>query len=244
MSAFALHLDARRGTALFYSSAPSTRLARSWATTVNIALDGALEVETAQGSAKGSVIVTAAGVERRSRSTGPVLTLLLDGDDHRAAWQPFHSRGPVVLGPSTSAWRLGDLAVPLLAKRPALAAEALRRVAALLPLGRAPLADERVEQLLTMLRQRDVLERPLQSAARTLGVTPSHLSERFARIVGLPLRRWVLWERTRRSLQRLDTGSGVAAAYHAGFADQPHMVRTYAQHFSYTPGDLQRLLTR
>ncbi|MDX2010196.1 MAG: helix-turn-helix domain-containing protein [Myxococcaceae bacterium] len=242
--AYALHLDATRGAALFYSSSPSTRVARSWATTLNIALDKDLEVETSQGRVRGRVVVTPAGVERRSTSRGPVLTLLLDGDDHRAAWQPFRERGPVALGATSAAWRLGELSRELLSKRASVAVDALGRVTALLPIGRAPLADDRLEQLLGELRLSEGLERPLQAAAHRLGLTPAHLSDRFARIVGLPLKRWLLWERTRRSLRRLDTGSGVSAAFEAGFADQPHMVRTFSRQFAYTPGVLQRALSR
>jgi AraC-like DNA-binding protein len=240
----ALQLDVQHGTALLYSSAESTRESRAWATTLNIALEGTIEVETADGRVRGRVVLTPAGLERRSTSRGPVLTVLLDGDDHRASWQPFQSRAPVKLDAHRAAWRVADLADSLCRGRRLPGADVLQALSGLLPVGRCAVPDERLEHLLRELRRADTLDRPLKTAARSLGLTPEWLSERFSQVVGLPLKRWVLWERTRRSLARLSADSGASMALDAGFADQAHMVRTFSRQLAYTPGALQRAARR
>lgn len=239
-----LHLAPPQGLALLLSNGSSTRHAQGWVWTINLALEGTIEVETPAGRARGAVVITGPGVERRSSARGPVLTLLLDGDDHRASRDAFSTSAPTMLEPSPSSWRLMSLADALANRRALDGAEVLGRASRVVPTGTSPLKDPRLDQLLEELRRAESLSRPLQPLARRLGLTAPYLSERFVEVVGLPLKRWLLWERTRRSLRRLATDGGGAAAAAAGFADQAHMVRTFSKLFGYTPGTLQRAVRR
>ncbi len=239
-----LGVHADEGLAVLVSTQSSTRRAEMWATTLNVALDGDIEVETAHGRARGRVVLSPPGLARESRSRGPVLTVLLDADDHRAAWCGGVGRGPIALATGVASSQLATVAEQLWRGAPLSGPEVLRRTAAVVGTGGARYADPRIARLVDELRRAPTLGRPLQSEARALGLTPEYLSERFAQVVGVPLRRWLLWERARRALPLLATVAGTQAAHEAGFSDQAHMVRSFARFFGYTPGSLRRAARR
>lgn len=216
-----------------------------WCTTLNIALEGRLEVVHSLGVSRGQVVVTPPGVERLSRARGPVLTVLLDADEHRATAQAIRAEErPFSLRPAGLVALASDVAGRWQDNPGTVVAEALALVARVLPTGEAPLRDPRLAGVLKRLADPARPPPRLHELARELRVTPGHLSDRFARVVGLPLKSWLLWQRVRHSLALLGAGPMATIAADAGFADQPHMGRTFSRMFSYTPAALGRALGR
>ena len=170
-----------------------------------------------------------------------MLTVLLDADVHRAAHHELQRSRSFVVGDASMRSNAADLATawnPLLMPR----AEALAQ--RLVPLGDAHLSDPRIAHAMERLQFEDLGPRPLQTLAHEARLSPSHFSELFSQVVGLPLKRWLLWQRVRRSLALLATHqlhAGRAAA-DAGFTDQAHMTRTFSGLLGYTPGALANAL--
>ena len=97
-----------------------------------------------------------------------------------------------------------------------------------------------------MVQARAVLpERvPLAEIARRVGVAPTTLSRRFTQVVGVPWRRWVLSERLLMAADALATGANLTeAAHRSGFADSPHLTRTFRRMFGIAPSDLTAVAT-
>ncbi len=78
------------------------------------------------------------------------------------------------------------------------------------------------------------LSHPELAAAAQL--SPSRLSHLFREQLGIPVRRFVLWERLRAAALALSNGgTATQAAHRAGFADSAHFTRTLTQAFGVTP---------
>jgi AraC-like DNA-binding protein len=78
------------------------------------------------------------------------------------------------------------------------------------------------------------LRHPDLSAAVQL--SPSRLSHLFREQLGIPVRRYVLWERLRVAAIALSQGgTATQAAHRAGFADSAHFTRTLTRAFGVTP---------
>ena len=72
--------------------------------------------------------------------------------------------------------------------------------------------------------------------AAAVRLSPSRLSHLFREQLGIPARRFVLWERRRAAAIALSNGgTATQAAYRAGFADSAHFTRTLSQAFGVTP---------
>ncbi len=99
--------------------------------------------------------------------------------------------------------------------------------------------DPRVERVLRAIR--DSTEP--QSLARLSSIaclSPDRLSHLFAQQVGLSIKRYALWSKVRRSVQRF-SGAGrrlTDAALDSGFTDAAHMSRTFQSYFGLPPSFL------
>ena len=79
----------------------------------------------------------------------------------------------------------------------------------------------------------------LADLARVVHLSPSRFAHRFSRAVGIPVRRWLLWERLRLAARSLASGSTITDAAHAsGFADGSHLNRTFRRMFGVAPSDV------
>lgn len=104
-------------------------------------------------------------------------------------------------------------------------------------LGRLPLdlpaapADARLERLKALARAAEGTVRLTELAGR-VGLSPSRLTHLFTRSEGIPFKRWLLWDRLLRTVDRLAVGDDLTTAAHtAGFADSAHFSRSFRAHF-------------
>ncbi|WOF73340.1 AraC family transcriptional regulator [Parvibaculaceae bacterium PLY_AMNH_Bact1] len=78
---------------------------------------------------------------------------------------------------------------------------------------------------------------PLATVAEHCGLSESRLRALASDELQLPLSKWVLWRKLRRSAEELAAGGDLAsAALAGGFADQAHFTRTMKNLIGLTPG--------
>lgn len=76
----------------------------------------------------------------------------------------------------------------------------------------------------------------LADAARAAGLSPTRLTHVFAREVGIPFRRFVLWARIKHAVRATQRGANATeAALDAGFSDSAHLSRTFRAMFGLPP---------
>ena len=100
----------------------------------------------------------------------------------------------------------------------------------------APVLHSAVRKTLALLEQS--LDDPprLDELARRAGVSSTRLVHLFRAQVGLPVRRYILWLRIKRATEAVARGASLTeAAYAAGFADGPHLSRTFRAMFGTNP---------
>ena len=103
----------------------------------------------------------------------------------------------------------------------------------------------RVARVIAMLAERTDAPVSLVALARTVGVSPSHLSRTFRTTVGMPLRAYVVQlrvERARRILERSPSSTMTEVALEAGFYDLPHFDKVFRDRFGMSPSDFARRL--
>ncbi|WP_338868787.1 AraC family transcriptional regulator [Myxococcus stipitatus] len=210
---------------------------QQWGTAILFGLEGPVTVLHAGGSTQGRIVVVPGDVPHVTRSPGPLASVVLDADVHRATLQalagrqPFAMESPSVLARVTTWVEPGQAGV---------AHGVLCAVQALFPTGAAPLGDGRIARLLDMLGQDESL--PLPVLAARLKLSAGHVSTLFHSKVGIALRRWLLWRRLLRAVPLLRAGSLAQSAAMSGFADQAHLTRTCVRFAGYTPRHLAEAL--
>ncbi|MCW2915072.1 MAG: hypothetical protein JWN52_3140 [Actinomycetia bacterium] len=107
--------------------------------------------------------------------------------------------------------------------------------------GHADLADRAREAILAD----DPDSADLVRLARTLRVSPAHLSRTFRGHVGMTVSRYRNRVRVSRVLARIEEGETDLAglAWSVGFADQAHLSRTVRAELGYSPRHLRRLFS-
>lgn len=86
----------------------------------------------------------------------------------------------------------------------------------------------------------------VRELAEQAGVHPVYLTRVFRTARGRSIREHFQATRVARAAEMLtrDDGSIAATAMRAGFADQPHLCRSFKAHFGVTPGEYQKLTKR
>ncbi len=115
-----------------------------------------------------------------------------------------------------------------------LLSEVLRPIAG----GRQPEIgiDRRVARVVEIVRSNRYRRGWLQELAAAVSLSPSRLEHLFTFEIGLPLRRYVLWQRLRLAAQELAAGASVTETAHAsGFSDTAHLSRTFRRMLGFTP---------
>jgi transcriptional regulator GlxA family with amidase domain len=104
---------------------------------------------------------------------------------------------------------------------------------------RHPVLDGRILDAVKIVQSS--IDRPirLKQLAQSVNVSTSWLSHQFSREIGVPLRRYVLWQRLRRALEISLAGATLTdAAHSAGFSDAAHLSRTFRATFGISPSFL------
>jgi len=106
-----------------------------------------------------------------------------------------------------------------------------------------PVLHPAVRALLERLRKSGVEDdTSLEGLARAVGLSPSRLMHVFTESIGLPLRPYLAWLRVQRSACAILGGASVTEAAHvAGFADAPHLSRTFKRALGFPPSALWRM---
>lgn len=117
----------------------------------------------------------------------------------------------------------------------------------LIPAG--ALAEENNQALSALIRnvlayiEASLTEVPtLVDAAARVHLSPSRLTHRFTEEVGIPFKRYVLWARLRRMVERVEGGHSLtSAALEAGFSDSSHLTRVFRENFGLPPSILLQM---
>ena len=87
--------------------------------------------------------------------------------------------------------------------------------------------DSRVNAALSFLRESPQLYGSLEALAEKVHLSPSRFAHVFKAVVGVPVRRYVLWMKMRRALDLAIAGDSLTtAALSSGFSDSAHLSRT------------------
>ena len=118
------------------------------------------------------------------------------------------------------------------------AATILEEVVRILGRGRrsVPAIDPRMARVLEVLAATPDRRLPLAEIAASVSLSPSRVAHLFSETVGIPPRRYLLWLRLRDAVCELTAGASITDAAHAaGFADAPHLDRTFRRMLGFTP---------
>ncbi len=103
--------------------------------------------------------------------------------------------------------------------------------------------DPRVQQTIEIIKEQQKQDdkSSLEQLAAAVYLSPSRLMHLFREQLGLPIRRYILWQRMLNALQEMAQGGSLTeAAHNAGFADSAHMTRTFRMMFGIAPSELFR----
>lgn len=176
-------------------------------------------------------------------SRRPVLFLWIDPESRTA--RRLRAHFDTGLGPLPDDL-LGPLQEQLLRQAlPPAGCEEARRLAALMqqtldPGAAAPLVDPRIDEVIRLIRARRAGALPsVDELAEAVFLSPSRLMHLFREQIGLPIRRYGLWQRMLLALRYMAGGTPLTQAAHAaGFADAAHLTRTFRAMFGVTPSNL------
>jgi AraC-like DNA-binding protein len=102
--------------------------------------------------------------------------------------------------------------------------------------GGEPPLDARLARVLAFLDGRPEDLTRASRIAREQGLSESRFLHLFSERIGVPFRRYRIWNRVRAAMRlALDGSSFTDAALHAGFADSAHFARSFRETFGVTP---------
>jgi AraC-like DNA-binding protein len=110
------------------------------------------------------------------------------------------------------------------------------------PAGPEPPVDPRVARARELLRAAPTHRVGLDAVATEVSLSSSRLAHLLRAHLGLPVRRYLLWLRLRDAVREMVAGASVTEAAHAaGFADTPHLDRTFRRMLGFTPSAALRV---
>jgi AraC-like DNA-binding protein len=100
-------------------------------------------------------------------------------------------------------------------------------------------ADERVAAVAERIRRESALNHPAANLAAMVHLSPSRLSALFTANVGMPMRRYRIWQRLRSAAAAIAEGYSYSdAAAMSGFADAAHFSSSTRHLFGVAPSDV------
>ncbi len=92
--------------------------------------------------------------------------------------------------------------------------------------------DDRISRVLSMISQHDEGVIKIKGLADKVFMSPSRLIHLFTKVVGVPLRKYILWQRLVKAIQCTFRNNNITqAALEAGFSDAPHFNKTLRRMF-------------
>lgn len=108
-------------------------------------------------------------------------------------------------------------------------------------IGGAHETDERIADLIALLRTQAPDDYSFDELRRRARVSPSRLSHLFSEQAGLSLRSFATWRKLRQAIHLLTTDMSLTAVAHSsGFADSAHFARTFSTSLGLIPSDFRR----
>ena len=99
--------------------------------------------------------------------------------------------------------------------------------------------DKRIKLVLAALENLDERQISADEFAHMVELSKSRFLHLFTKNVGLPFRRYVLWQRIINAVDEVRLGHDLTASAHAGgFADSAHFSRTFRETFGLSPSKL------
>jgi AraC family transcriptional regulator, arabinose operon regulatory protein len=102
-----------------------------------------------------------------------------------------------------------------------------------------PERDARILAIAERIRRECPADINVESIAETVGLSASRLTHLFSQQMGLPMSQFLLWTKMRRAATMMQCGQSLTEiALDSGFADAPHMNRTFAAFYGIKPSAL------
>jgi len=240
-----LHLYVWGERFLYVGPGKATSLHRNHAAVWLNAPDGTMRATLADGSMlENSVIYLPSGTEYATEAANTSIAVLF-WEPESASFQQIAERFDNVPRafhcPHTGAesWKMLQDASTTLAEAETVMARifGLEQVDA----PATAVVDSRINAALAFLRESPHEYDSLEALAEKAHLSPSRFAHLFKTVVGIPVRRYVLWMKMRRALDLAIAGDSLTtAALSAGFADSSHLTRTVRAMFGIAPEFLFR----
>lgn len=96
-----------------------------------------------------------------------------------------------------------------------------------------------IQAALKLIRELPIKKVSLKTIADGVHLSQSRFVTLFKKNVGVPFRRYLMWQRLLEAVRQVTSGISLTeAAYESGFADSAHLSRTFKQMFGMTMADV------
>ncbi len=223
-----------RGVALFVGRRVCTPTHHHRAVQLVVSAGSSFDLQTDGPPRSEDVALIPSGSPHALRASSAVAVLLVESDGPRGRRIDALARGPLV-----DAQRRALRSVQLPAPAPADLARAVRAwMQALDPQSPTRAPSQEVLRVLSVVERAAARGEAmgLVDVARAVSLSPTRVTHRVSRELGLPYRALVRWTRIRFALRARFGGSSLTeAALGAGFADASHLSRTFRATLGISP---------
>lgn len=96
-----------------------------------------------------------------------------------------------------------------------------------------------IQAALELIRELPIKKVSLKTIADSVHLSQSRFMTLFKQNVGVPFRRYLMWQRLLEAVRQVTSGASLTeAAYESGFADSAHLSRTFKQMFGMAMADV------
>ena len=96
-----------------------------------------------------------------------------------------------------------------------------------------------IQGALELIRELPIKKVSLKTIADGVHLSQSRFVTLFKKNVGVPFRRYLMWQRLLEAVKQVTSGVSLTeAAHESGFADSAHLSRTFKQMFGMTMADV------
>ncbi|MBI3241269.1 MAG: AraC family transcriptional regulator [Chloroflexi bacterium] len=96
-----------------------------------------------------------------------------------------------------------------------------------------------IEKALELIRELPIKKVSLKTIADGVHLSQSRFATLFKQNIGIPFRRYLMWQRLMEAIKQVTSGASLTdAAHESGFADSAHLSRTFKQMFGMTMAEL------